>query len=299
AEIVKGIITEYNLYVGDPDKDGIVKIEPMEDYYFGTDVVDDWTHKVDKKKPVTIRPASNIEGKIYAFQFLRDDDYYNKIYRDEYGIGYGDYNYQVPSTFQQGTRVFQLPWAQTVPVEIPGTNIRLPTIINVDPITGVVSPYKGKTRVYYYQGLKTCDNWVLRNSAITTISETLTNYPACSHIDDYVAPTFDHNFGVPSIVYWTALAYTGVNIYSEYQDTSIREITGKDSKVWNGNVYLNEADVQIERFRVFAMINGVLFKKNIIGEFSGNGDGSTPAELVRIVKADKRRTILPLISSHT
>lgn len=293
AEFIKGVMTEYNLYVSDPDKDGVVKIEPLNDYYNATNVFDDWTNKMDLSKQVSILPASNIEGKTYPFRFLNEDDYYNKLYRDNNGIGYGDYNYEVASTFQKGERVFQLPWAQSVPVEVAGTNIRLPTIITVNPITFAITPFKGKARCFYYQGLKSSDSWVLRNS-VTLVGTTLTSYPACSHIDDYIAPTFDWNFGTPSLVYWTAAVYTLNNLFVEYQEKFLKEITGKDSKILRAYFNLNAEDVQAEKLRTFAMINGVLFRKNIISDYS-DGLVTTKGELVRILAANKRRNLVSQI----
>lgn len=297
TDFLKGVITEYNLYITDPDLDGVVTIEPLDDFYNGTDEFDDWSSKVDHSKKQTIKPASNIEGKVYAFRFASDDDYYNKFYRDTVsnGVGYGDYNYQVQSTFQQGERVYQLPWAQTVPVQVPGTNLILPTIISINEVTNAVSPFKGKPRCFYYQGLKTCTSWVLRNSS-TLAATTLTSYPACSHIDSYTAPTFDWNFAPPAQVWWIATLYTGVHLFSEYHEKFVKEITGKDSKIYSPYVYLNDDDVQLDKLRTFAMINGVLYRKNLIQDYDDRISESTLVELVRIIEGDKRRNLSTLVS---
>jgi hypothetical protein len=298
SEFVKGLLTAYNLYVSDPDIKGNVEILPLDDYYNPTNVFDDWTLKLDHQKTRTISPSSNIEGKIYAFKFLQDDDYWNKYYRalpESGGVGYGDYNYQVPSTFQTGQRVYQLPWAQTLPVQIPGSNIIVPTIIQRDEATGVVKPYKGKPRVFYYQGLRNSDSWVLRNSATPATSTTYTSYPAISHIDDYDNPTFDYVFGPPAVVQWMATDYTDVNLFTEYTYKFIKEITGKDSKILTAYFLLTEEDVQTNKFKTLAMINGVLFRKNIIKDFQANATEPTLCELAKVVTANKRRSIRPFV----
>lgn len=298
SEFLKGLITEGNLYMSDPDSEGVVTIEPLETYYLPTTDFDDWSLKQDHSKEIKITPASMIEGKVYAFKFLEDIDYYNKRYRDAYEIGYGDYNYQVASTFQTGVREYVLPWSQTVVVGVPGSTIKLPTIISVDEISGVVSPFKGKPRCWYFQGLKSCDSWKLRNSANPTITQTFTSYPAFSHINDYTTPTFDWNFGYPVIVYYTATAYTNINLFANHEKF-IREITGKDSKILASYFKLNEEDVQTERFRRLAMINGVLYRKNLMKDFSGNGEQTTYCELVRIIEGNNRRSLslIPLSGS--
>lgn len=290
SDFIKGLLTAYNLYVSDPNFNGEVEIETLDDYYEDTNVFDDWSLKLDVSKKQTISPASNIEGKNYVFRFMKDDDYWNKFYRNLYQNGYGDFNYQVPSTFQKGERVYELPWAQTVPVEWPGTNLIFPTIVQIDETTGVVKPYKGKPRVYYYQGLRLgVDLWCLRNSSdLSTVNHSY--YPCASHIDNYTTPTFDFNFGVPELVQWTATDYTDVNLWSEYNLKPIKEITGKDSKILTAYFMLNEYDVQIESFKRLVMLNGVLFRRNLIKDFQANSNDSTLCELARIITAKKRRT---------
>lgn len=299
SEFVRGIITMFNLYTSDPDVNNICIVEPLDEFYLDTDQYDDWTNKIDYTKEFTIKPASTIEGKVYAYRWKNDADYYNQLYRSKHGIGYGDYLYQVQSTFLNGERVFQIPFAQTVPVEVPGTNIIIPTIIKYDESTGVASPFKGSPRIYIYSGLRSSDSWVLRNSQDGTTTTTYTSYPCINHLDDIDSPTFDLNFGIPIEVYWTAVAYVIINIFSEYQEKSVRETTGKDSKIATFYVKLNESDVQPDKMRRFAGINGVLFRKNEIKDFNGNGEETVPVELIRIITGKKRRELAAYVYGGT
>ncbi len=299
SEFVKGIITAFNLYTSDPDTDGVCVVEPLDEFYFDTDQYDDWTDLVDYSKEIIIKPASTIEGKVYAYKWKMDDDYYNKLYRTKNGIGYGDYNYQVPSTFLKGERVFELPFAQSVPVEVPGTNIIIPTIVTIDENTNAVSPYKGKARIYIYSGLRNSDSWVLRNSQNNVSTSTFTSYPCINHLDDIDTPTFDLNFGLPVEVFWTATAYTLVNLFSEYYERFVRETTGKDSKILVTYVKLNESDVQPEKMRRLANINGVRYRKNEIKDFNGNGEETVQTELIRLVSGKKRRELTTYVDGGT
>lgn len=299
SEFIKGVITSFNLYIDDPDTEGVVKIEPLENFYLGSNFADDWSLKVDHSKEQIIAPSSMIEGKTYAFRFAEDSDYYNQLYRDIEGTGYGDMIYTVPSTFQQGERTYSVPWAQTVPVEVPGTDIIIPTIISVDAATGAVSPFKGKARVYYYQGLRTVtDSWTLRSAGFPATYTTLNKYPCVSHLDDYAAPTFDLNFGPPAIVWWTIVAYTLENLFT-YHEKFLREITGKDSKILTAYMLLDEDDIQPQSFRRPAMINGVLFRKNTVEDFNGNGDEPCKVELIRIVEGNRRPLFYLTLTSAT
>lgn len=295
SDFVRGIVTMFNLYTSDPDVDNICKVEPLQDFYFDTNVFDNWTDKVDYDRDIIIKPASTIEGKVYKYKWAEQDDYYNKIYREEHGIGYGNYDYQVPSTFLKGDRVFELPFGQTVPVQVPGCNIIIPTIITIDTSTNAVSPYKGKGRIYIYNGLRSSDSWVLRNSQDLVTTVTYNAYPCLNHLDDIDNPTFDLNWGIPTEVFWTATAYTMINLFSEYYEQFVRETTGKDSKILIAYVKLNEDDVQPEKMRRLANIGGVLYRKNEIKDFNGNGEETVQTELVRIITANKRRSLTTFV----
>jgi hypothetical protein len=295
VDFVNGVILAFNLYVDDADVNGEVKIEPLDDFYLGSNVFDDMTQLLDHSREQKILSSSQIKGKNYIYKFLEDNDYYNQNYRSKFSRGYGDKNFQVQSTFEKGERVFQLPFAQTVPVGVPGTNIVIPTIITYDENTGVVTPFKGKPRAFIYSGLRPSDSWVLRNSAVTSTFNTYTSYPCINHLDDVDNPTFDFNFELPIYLQWSNASYVNINMFSEYHEKFLKEITGKDSKIFQAYYKLNKSHIKPQSFRRFAMINGVLFRKNEIVDYNGNGEETTYMELVRIVEGSKRRLIPILV----
>lgn len=295
VDFVNGVILAFNLYVDDADVNGEVKIEPLDDFYLGSNVFDDMTQLLDHSREQKILSSSQIKGKNYIYKFLEDNDYYNQNYRSKFSRGYGDKNFQVQSTFEKGERVFQLPFAQTVPVGVPGTNIVIPTIITYDENTGVVTPFKGKPRAFIYSGLRPSDSWVLRNSAVTSTFNTYTSYPCINHLDDLDNPTFDFNFELPIYLQWSNASYVNINMFSEYHEKFLKEITGKDSKIFQAYYKLNKSHIKPQSFRRFAMINGVLFRKNEIVDYNGNGEETTYMELVRIVEGSRRRLIPILV----
>ena len=285
ADILKGDIKKHNLYVGEPDETGVVKIEPLDDFYLGTDEAIVMSEKVDHSKEIVVQPAANIEGKEYMFKFAEDRDYYKQLYFDQYGNDYGDYTYNVPSTFKEGAKVYQLPYAQSIPVEIDGTEIIIPRIISYDEQSGETKPYKGKARVFYNAGVKTLstDTWDLVNSD-TLVASNQTTYPVASHIDSYTSPTFDMNFGVPEIVYYTATAYTTDNLFSRYHEAFLRELTGRDSKLVDMYLKLDQNDLEGEFLRNLWNIKGTIFRINKVMEYDGNSGApvTTRCQLVRI-----------------
>jgi hypothetical protein len=293
SDILDGFIKAFNLYVGEPDERGVVSIEPLTDFYATTDNAIQMSDKVDYSKPMKIEAASGIEGKRYLFKFTEDLDYYKKLYFDQFGEHYGDYVYNVPSTFKKGDRIYKLPFAQSVPVQIAGTEIIIPRVISFDPVNQVSEPYKGKARVFYNQGQITLvsDTWTLVNSA-SLIGGPQTTYPRAHHLNDLAAPSFDFNFGVPRIVYYTATAYTTFNLFSGYHDQFIRELTGRDSKFLQVYMKLDESDLQGEFLRNLWNIKGTIFRINVIKEYDGNGEATTWTELIRINEGTAPATYL-------
>jgi hypothetical protein len=293
SDILDGFIKAFNLYVGEPDERGVVSIEPLTEFYDTTDQAIQMSDKVDYSKPMRIEAASGIEGKRYIFQFTEDLDYYKKLYFDQFGEHYGDYVYNVPSTFKKGDRVYKLPFAQSVPVQIAGTEIIIPRIISFDPVNQISEPYKGKARVFYNQGQITLvsDTWTLVNSS-TLVGSPLTVYPRAHHLNNLTAPSFDFNFGVPRIVYYSATAYSTFNLFSGYHDQFIRELTGRDSKFLQAYMKLDESDLQGEFLRRLWIIKGTIFRINVIKEYDGNGEATTWTELIRINEGTAPATYL-------
>jgi hypothetical protein len=142
ADFYKSLMRMFNLYQIDTD-DG-VEIIPAVDFYLGTNAnsTDDWSQLLDYSNTIEIEPPNRIEGKFYSFAFTEEQDLYNKTYREEWGQDYGNRIFEVANTWQQGTNEVKLSFAQSVPVQIAGTDVIMPAIYKEE--NGVVSPYKGK-----------------------------------------------------------------------------------------------------------------------------------------------------------
>lgn len=284
ADFFRDMITMFNLYIDEPDALSNVAIDDFNSFYEDTDDADNWTDKEDQSKVINVASAANIEGKIYNFKFAEDNDYYKLKYFNSHSIGYGDYAYSVPSTFKKGTKDYQLSIAQSVPVQLLGTNIIIPRILSFDEGTGVTSPHKGKARCFINNGTVSSDVWKLINSS--TLAQT-TNiiYPLAHHLDSLTNPTFDLNFGKPEAVFYTSAIYTNNNLFSINHLTLIREITGRDSKIKKAYYKLDERDLYKGFMRRVANINGALWRKNIIMDFDSTQNKTTKVELVKVLKA--------------
>jgi len=294
ATFLSAVIKAGNLMLSDPDIDGVIQIEPLEDYYQSTENFDDITDIVDHSQPIVINPpSSTIQGRFYNFLWAQDNDYDNKRYREQFNIGYGDKVYEVESTFQKGERNYQLPFAQSVPVDIVNTTLVIPRIIQYDENTNVTKPFKGKPRVFFYNGLK-AGKWRLTNTDNISSFDTLTTYPCVHHLDDKDSATFDLNFGVPIILYYAASSYTTDNLFSRYHERFVKEITGRDAKLIQLFLKTNADRINKLDFSLFKMWNGVLFRMNEVSDYDDDVTESTQYELVKILQANSpKRFSLP------
>lgn len=280
SDFLSAVILAFNLYMEDPNYSGISIIEPLNDYYQPTTEFLDITDIVDHSKEIVIKPASTIDGKRYIFKWAVDNDYDNKEYYNSFNYGYGDHTYIVPSTFQTGERVYQLPFAQSLPQVYTPPFVR-PRIVSFDGINA--KPFKGKPRVYVWNGLKS-GAWRLEDSDHLAWSD-LTTYPCVHHFDNYENPAFDLNWGLPLSLRYPNNIVTTRNLYTVYHQKFLKEITGKDSKIVTLYCKLNSNHIFNLDFSKLIMWNGVLFKLNEIKDFDPNVTTSTQIELIRIIEA--------------
>ena len=282
----KSLIEHFNLYVSEPDLDGVVTIEPLEDYYFDAADAVTYTKKIDHTKDIEIEPLALTQPKTYNFMFAEDKDYYRSLYFDKWEQHYGDYTYENQTFFSKGDSSFKLNYTITPPVEIDGTDLIIPRVIKVE--NGVISPFKGKPRIYYYQGLRT-GAWTLEGTNSVADSPQ-TEYPQVGHLDDIDNPTFDICFGMPRELFYNATSYTAVNCFSEYYSRFINELTNPDAKMLKAYFRVTNQDVKDDFLRNIINIDGVLYRINVVKDYVSN-EGTTYFELIKIIEVSKRRTI--------
>lgn len=288
SDFMNDIITMFNLYVSDPDYNGEVVMLPESGYFSETDDVDDWTNKLDRSSEIEIMPAGTIDGKNYLFKWAEDRDYYKKLYYDLYGSDYGDHVYRVPSTFKKDDKIYQLKSAQSCPVKIEFSDITIPHILQRDESTGVVKPHKGKPRFFFNCGTAaTSTGWRLQNSNNLTFTN-LNIYPIANHLDDLAAADFDLNFGTPSASFFPTPSYPNNNMFTKYHGPFIRQLTGRDSKILRGWFKLDERDFYNNFMRKLCIIDGVVFRKNLVTDWIAGSEKLVRVELLKILSGRSR-----------
>jgi len=288
SDFLIGFIRQFNLYTSDPDEKGVVDIRPFTQYYTNTNDFDDISEDVDRNKDITIKPIANEYGKIFSFRFKQNKDRDAIVYFESWSEQYGDYLHEQGSFFAKGEEKIQLPWSTIVPYQI-DNGFLIPRYISEDN-SGAIKGNKGAARVCFWNGLKAGD-WTFRNTDDPTQWEALTTYPCIHHFNDWETPTFDLNFKLVNEVMYSATIVTTSNCFSEYYSIFTNELTNRAGQLVTLSVKWDNFTVKNKKFSRLQMVDGALYRLNKIKDFDFEVQATTEIELVKVLKAKKRKAI--------
>jgi hypothetical protein len=277
----KGLITMFNLYLRPKNTDPtIIEIEPLNDFYNGSNAALDWTYLLDRSKEIKVTPTTNLAAKNYNFQFESDNDYWNSKYLNEYAEQYGSFLFDTQNQYATNNTDLKLPFSQKPLVVIPTTDLIIPRAYQVnfdESATGQVVPMKGKPFIVQLGEMREA-KWYHKATL-------LAKYPYVGHLDNIESPTFDLNFGVPDVVFYSAGAYTNNNLYA-YHETFIKEIVSRYGKLVTLSVMLNSSIINQLDFKNLILIDDVVYRLQSIKDFDPGKQQSTEIELIRILQGD-------------
>jgi hypothetical protein len=284
SEFLLGCIRQFNLYQSEPDIDKQTTVEPLVDFYTNTDTFTDISQIIDYTKPFEMKPAANEYAKNIAYTFKKASDFENAQYLDRWGEEYGDLRYEQSSYYAKGEMKTEMPWATIVPYQI-AQGILAPRFIKIE--NGVLKPNAGPPRIMFRCAMQN-GNIVLRDTE-TTASENLTQYPLVHHFNSLASPTVDLHFKLVNELYYAATIVTTANCFSEYYSVFINEMTSPAAQLVKCWVKWSEQQIKNRDFGKLIMINGALFRLNKINDFDNTVKASTETELVKVLKAKKKR----------
>ena len=277
----KGLITMFNLYLRPKNTDPtIIEIEPLNDFYNGSNAALDWSYLLDRSKEIKVTPTTNLAAKNYNFQFESDNDYWNSKYLNEYAEQYGSFLFDTQNQYATNNTDLKLPFSQKPLVVIPTTGLIIPRAYQVnfdESATGQVVPMKGKPFIVQLGEMAKAE-WY---HGATLLGD----YPYVGHLDNIDTPTFDLNFGVPDVVFYSAAAYTNNNLYA-YHETFIKEIVSRYGKLVTLSVMLNSSIINQLDFKNLILIDDVVYRLQSIKDFDPGKQQSTEIELIRILQGD-------------
>jgi hypothetical protein len=304
----KGIRDMFNLYIKPNTLDPtILEIEPLVDFYDGTDTALDWTKKIDRSQPVKITPTINFASKDYRFSFEKDDDYWSKRYAEDTLTEYGNNSVTSGNAFSQSVTDVKLPFSQKPLVRIADgegfTELIIPCAYQqkiedngtINKVEKVAKPFIVQLYSEDVGDLVTGD-WIHIDEF--DVPHAQIKYPYVGHLDNLLNPTFDLMWGVPQYVFYSTgetIAYTTNNLYS-YHERFIREIISKFGKQLTAKAMLLSNDIGGLDFKKLIMIDGVMFRLQKVNNYDSGKMTSTESEFIRLVEAESAQTYQITIS---
>lgn len=280
-DFFSSICKMFNLYVfEDYNEQKKLKIVPFVDYYADAEAVD-WSLKVDRSKPMKLKPMSELNARYYQFKYKSDNDYYGENYRKKFNDDYANYIYDSEFEFAKETNIVELIFASSVQYSKTGTDKYFPAIYKLSNENTKEDKMDSVIRILQAKKISSVTSWALKNGGTTLASYTAYGY--CGHLNHPTSPTSDINFGIPKELYYDASVYTSVNLFNTYWSSYLAEITDKDSRLLTCTMKLAYKDIYQLDFSKLIWIDGVLYRINKIVDYNATNEDTCIVELLKLI----------------
>lgn len=174
-------------------------------------------------------------------------------------------------------------------------------------------PLKVNPRILYYSGLIDCNPYYVQYTPIQSTSGLTALYPAdtyffsantyplCSHLNysvsDVTSPLNDLLFFTPSKTFFPVTHYPTDNMFNNFFENQIDEITDKDAKMLTGKFKLNSIDIANRDLSDTIFINGTNYRVNEIIDYKPDDSVLTQVELIRQPFQEYKTATIKLINS--
>ena len=284
ADFFLSIVKMFNLYVYENkfnDKELI--ISPYVDFYPEVSAnAEDWTNKIDRAKPLSIKPMSEVNARYYNYKFKQDNDFYNENYRKKYTEGYGDFIYDTEFDFVKETDTLEVIFAASVLYQATGQDKVFPAIYKKSNSNNAEDKMDSIIRIMQTKKITGVSSWHIMNDNHNLAS--YTSYGYAGHLDDPINPTNDLNFGAPKEIQFSPNRYPEVNVFNAYHSPYIAEITHKDSKLLTCYGLLDIIDIFNLDFSKYVFIDGVLFRLNKVENYNPMEYNTTKLSFLKVIE---------------
>jgi hypothetical protein len=276
------IIKLFNLYVYE---DNMVEkklvIKPYVDFYI--DQTDDYSDRVDRSKPMVIKPMSELNSRYYQFKYKSDTDYWNELYRKRYNEGYGDRIFDSQYEFASETQTSELIFAPTPLVGYSGEDKIYSTILKRTGNEPTITEEQIDSIIRILQvKIIDCDNYKIYSADELTVLGNFNLYAYAGHFDDPEDPAADLNFGATKELFFAGES-TGTNQFNVYYSPYMAEITDKDSRLLTCNIKFNGLQIANLDFSRYIWIDGGLYRLMRVIDYTPGTTDSCKVELLRVI----------------
>ena len=281
-DFLSSIVKLFNLYIyEDRLNSKKLYLKPYVDFYdYNASGMVDWTYKIDRSRPLRIKPMSEINSRYYNFNFKEDNDYYNELYRKTYNETYGNYIYNSTYEFANEKTEVSIIFSPTPLVGYAGVDKIVSAIYKKN--AGVEERTASNIRILQAKKITGVTSWSIKNDTTTLWTGTVYGY--AGHYDDPDAPANDIHFGVPRELYFTLLSgAVNVTQFNVYWSPYMAEITDKDSKLLTCYVKLTSRDIFNLDFSKVIYADGSVWRLSKIEDWNANDPDVCKVELLKII----------------
>lgn len=282
VDFLSSILKLFNLYVyEDSANKKKIYIKPYVDFFdLNVSGVVDWNYKLDRSKPIRLKPMSELNARFYNFKFKKDSDYYNALYFSGHNESYGDYEYDSFYKFINDKTDIEVIFSPSVLVGYTGEDKVVPALFKKN--SGVEERMDTNIRILQTKLITGVTSWDIKDGATVLLSGT--DYGYGGHYDDPDAPANDIHFGVPSELYFTlATGSISTTQFNVYWSSYMAEITDKDSKLLTGFFKLTAADIFKLDFSKLIYCEGSYWRLNKIEDWNASQPDVCKVELLKVI----------------
>jgi hypothetical protein len=278
------IVKMFNLYVYENKfNDKELVISPYVDFYPTIPAnAEDWTNKIDRAKPLSIKPMSEVNARYYNYKFKADNDFYGENYRKKYTEGYGDFIYDTEFDFVKETDVLEVIFASSTLYQATGQDKVFSAIYKKSNTNSAEDRMDSIIRIMQTKKITGVSSWNIMNT--TTNLASYTSYGYAGHLDDPINPTNDINFGAPKEIQFRPNNYPSTNVFNAFHSPYLAEITSKDSKLLTCFGLLDIVDIFNLDFSKYVWIDGVLFRLNKVENFNPMEYNTTKLSFLKVIE---------------
>jgi hypothetical protein len=282
SDFVKSIFTMYNLFADiDPDNPTNIILTHRDEYY-DNGAEKDWTYKLAKDREQNLEFLPDVSSKRLILTYKQDNDTPNTLYYDSTKEIYGQQEYIFNSEYVRDIETKEILFSPT-PIAQTTFGAVVPMIDGQAPKTNI--------RILYDGGATSCGFYNIIDGG-TTGTYNITTYPAITHFDDPITPSYDINFGTCDFYYYSPQTLTNNTLYNLYWRRTINQIN--EGKMLSAYFYLDEGDIHNLKLNDKIRIDNSWWNINRVIDYNANTEGLTKVELISV---DSEQELAPFLTN--